>query len=86
MKEAVFILLVIAVLLGLTALRYRKQIAGVIGLARALKDARDMSAQSGDASSAAKVQLINCSKCGVWVPEQKALQVRGQPVCDACVR
>ena len=40
MRDAIFILFVIFVLFGLTALRYRKQIAGMIGVARMIKDAK----------------------------------------------
>lgn len=85
MKEAFFILLVIIALLGLTAVRYRKQIAGMIGLARALKDAKDAVAAGGAGrSQPASVQLVNCSKCGVWVPESKAVR-RGQGYfCAGC--
>ena len=84
MREGFFILLVILVLLGLTAVRYRKQIAGMIGLARALKDAKDAGVQERTTSEHASVQLVNCSKCGVWVPQDKALR-RGETfICTAC--
>jgi hypothetical protein len=85
MKEGFFILLVIFILLGLTAVRYRKQITGMIGLARALKDAKDNAAGGSQRQAApASVQLVNCSKCGVWVPENKASKRGSDYRCAAC--
>ena len=78
MREALFILFVTALLFGFTVIRYRKQIAGMIGFARMLKDAKGAAGQSEairgrDQSS---VQLVNCAKCGVWVPENKAMKLQ----------
>lgn len=77
MKEFFFILLVILVLLALTAVRYRKQIAGMIGLAKMLKEAKNAIPQ-GNAirGEKASVQLVNCAGCGVWVPQNKAIKRR----------
>ena len=83
MKEAVFILLVIAILLAITAVRYRKQITGFISFARAVKDAT-----SGDGAQRTindpkpGVQLVNCAKCGVWVPENKTVSRGGKSFCS----
>lgn len=75
MRETFFILFIVFVLFGLTAIRYRKQIAGMIGLAKMLKEAKD-SAIQGRSISAEKtsVQLVNCVKCGVWLPVDKAIK------------
>ncbi len=85
--EIIFILLVIAVLLGLTAIRYRKQISGIIGFARMLKEAKKGAIQSWDEREPAwaGVQLVHCAKCGVWVPESKAMKLRdGNSYCSDC--
>jgi len=88
MKEALFIMLVIGVLAALTAVRYRKQIAGMIGIAKMLKETtRSVAGRnkqvSGEANS---IPLVNCSKCGVWVPQGKAIKVRDVYYCsDACL-
>lgn len=85
MKEVFIILLVIGVLLGLTALRYRKQIAGVIGMARALKEVRRAAMTGRGVSPAADVKsktLVQCSTCGVWVPDGKAIRVRNADFCS----
>jgi len=78
MKEAFFIFLVIGLLAALTAVKYRKQISGMIGVARMLRDARAniTGAQTRVERSGVKsVPLVNCSKCGVWVPENRARKV-----------
>ncbi len=78
MREALFILVILVVLAALTAIRYRKQIAGMIGLARMLKEARQSIGQRSDAFPAEKpksIPLVNCSKCGVWIPQNKAIKV-----------
>lgn len=85
MREFVFILIVIGVLLALTALRYRKQIVGIIGVARALRDAsaRDLS-RNGRSDRVEAVRLVNCMKCGNWVPEDRARSIGGSMVCTKC--
>jgi hypothetical protein len=80
MKEALVILGVIAIILGLTAVRYRRQIAGVIQIWRSLKSAREqIKKQSGPVNEepVASGKLVNCAKCGTWVPENKAINLRG---------
>ena len=85
MKEGFVVLLVILVLLGLTAFRYRKQIKGLISVARMLKDVKEQAGQTRSVKGAQPgVQLVNCAKCGVWVPEQKALQRRDVFYCGDC--
>jgi hypothetical protein len=83
MKEIVFILFVVLILLALTALRYRKQIAGLIGVARMLKDVKDQVGQTNTLSAEQpSVQLVSCAKCGVWVPQNKALARGGKFYCS----
>ena len=81
MREAFIILLVIAILLALTAIRYRKQIASVIRIWRSLKAARDQIRERQQSSQpeppVAAGPLVNCAKCGTWVPEQRAIKLRG---------
>ena len=90
MREGFFILLVVFGLLALTALRYRKQIAGMIGLARMLKEAKENITSGSNtiqSDNSKSVALVNCSKCGVWVPQNKARKVGDIFFCsDECVR
>jgi len=85
MKEGFVILVVILILLALTALRYRKQISGVIGVARMLKKVKD-SAVAGKQikPEPTSVQLVSCAKCGVWVPQGKAIQRQQAFYCSDC--
>ena len=78
MREALFIFVIVLVLASLTAIRYRKQIAGMIGFARRLKDAKAGVGQHSRISSREpekSIPLVNCSKCGVWIPQNKAIKV-----------
>ncbi len=84
MREGIFILVVVLILLALTAVRYRKQISGVIGVARMLKDAKDQAHVAVNSKQPQpSVQLVNCGKCGVWVPEGKAVARHGIKYCSA---
>lgn len=81
-----FILFVAAILLGLTAIRYRRQIAGMIRVARLLKAAKGSPGLGSPIRSNEKgsVQLVNCTKCGVWVPQNKAIKQRNGYYCLNC--
>jgi len=81
MKEALVILIVIGVLLLLTAVRYRKQIAAGIQIWRSMKAVREkinqQSAKAVEPTPVNSGKLVNCAKCGTWVPESKAIKLRG---------
>ena|SRR5688572_6636224 len=88
MKEALVILVVIGVLLVLTAIRYRRQIAAGMQIWRSMKAMRDQfKQQTGKTVEAKPVdsgKLVNCSKCGTWVPEQRAIKLRdGSSFCSS---
>ncbi|HVF46532.1 MAG TPA: hypothetical protein VNA17_03100 [Pyrinomonadaceae bacterium] len=85
MREIFFILLVVFVILALTAIRYRKQIAGMIGLARMLRQAKRSAAervQTFPKEIQATNPLVNCSKCDIWVPQAKAVKFRDGFICS----
>ena len=85
MKEIVFILVVVLVLLALTAMRYRRQIANVIGVAKMLKDVKEQATvATKNRGEQPSVQLVSCAKCGVWVPQGKALQRQQSFYCSDC--
>jgi len=80
MREAIFILLVLLVLLGLTAYRYRRQIGVVMEFWRMTKSMRKMQRpDDGRIETKADVngKLVNCAKCGTWVPESRAIRLGG---------
>jgi hypothetical protein len=85
MKEGLFILFVIGILAALTAVKYRKQISGMIGFARMLKDAKSNLAagsQRPPSKTDQSIPLVNCIKCGVWVPQNKANKIRDGYICS----
>ena len=90
MREALFILVIVCVLAALTAIRYRKQISGMIGMARMLKEAKQNIAQ-GSANirrtEEKSIPLVNCSKCAVWIPQNKAIKAGDVFFCsDKCLQ
>lgn len=78
MKEALVILIVLLILAALTAYRYRKGLMAMLQLWRTLQSMRQMgrstknSIQDGPAAAG---PLVNCPKCGTWVPEEKAIKL-----------
>lgn len=84
MREFLFILVVVLILAALTAVKYRKQINGMIGFARMIKDARQNIAQDPTnirRTLEKSIPLVNCSKCGVWVPQAKARKIGDTYFC-----
>ena len=85
MREALVILLVLGIILVLTAVRYRKQIGAAIRIWQSLKSMKQQMSkqmnqrgdQGGPEIDAAAGPLVNCAKCGTWVPEQRAIKLRG---------
>ncbi len=92
MREALIILLVIAVLLCLTAFRYRRQILTVHKIWKMLRSARQFPSTETEndrepfiESGSNGGQLVNCSKCGDWVPEASAIKLGRAYFCTtAC--
>ena len=81
MREVIVILAVIAILLILTAVRYRKQIAAGVHIWRSMKAMRDQlnqrNAKAVEPTPVNSGKLVNCAKCGTWVPEERAIKLKG---------
>lgn len=77
MREALFILLIVGLLFAITAFRYRRQIQTVLGVWRMLSAARPnaRNRQVETDQSPSSGNLVNCAKCGTWVPEERAIRV-----------
>ncbi len=79
MREILFILLVILVLFAITAWRYRKQIMVGVNIWRQFKSmqeqVRGQNEKPIDAPKASNGNLVRCSKCGTWVPENSAVKL-----------
>ena len=77
MREFLIILLVIAVLFGLTAFRYRKQLFAFYRFWSALRQIQgnNKEAQINEPAADGNGQLVNCSKCGTWTPESTSIRL-----------
>jgi hypothetical protein len=78
MREALFILLVLLALAGLTVYRYRRQIRSALEFYRTVKTIRDRTRSSQTQipdEPAASGPLVHCQKCGTWVPEELAIRL-----------
>ncbi|MBX3282227.1 MAG: hypothetical protein KF756_07090 [Acidobacteria bacterium] len=77
MREAAFILFVLFLLFGLTALRYRKQIANILALGRTLKEMRarsDAELPREERQAAKALDLRSCAGCGTWIDMNTAIK------------
>lgn len=90
MREALIILAVLFILLALTAFKYRRQIKTIIGVSRAIRNAA-----TGGVAQQARIEeplhagkLVNCSKCGTWVPENNAIKFGAKTFfcTDSCLQ
>jgi hypothetical protein len=89
MREAIVILIVIAVLLALTAIKYRRQIVTLIGFYKQVQAIRSGLKNAPAGSSANKpldgIQLVKCERCGKWVSETQSVRNGSRIVCaDNC--
>ena len=78
MKEALFILAVLLVLAALTAYRYRRQISAVLEFIHQVKAIREGIKKPRERIAeepVSKGPLVNCQKCGSWVPEKRAIRL-----------
>jgi len=77
MREALFILIVLLVLFGLTAYRYRRQLRFALELWRTMKGVREIQSKSVRESfeePAPRGELVSCSKCGKWTPVNTSIK------------
>lgn len=86
MREAIFILLVLLVLLGLTAFRFRNHIWAVYKVWQALSSARELTDQASQQQipkNKAEEPLVKCVKCGTWVPKGRAIDLGSAVYCSS---
>ena len=78
MKEALLILVVLAVFAALTAYRYRRGIRAFLEFWRMLKAVRERNLspdQRAVEGSTGAGSLVNCPRCGKWISENEALRL-----------
>jgi hypothetical protein len=81
MKEAIFILLVVAVLFAISLIRYRRQITAAIRIYRLLKGQASGPAQINekikDKPESGATELVSCARCGRWVSRTDTVRMSG---------
>jgi len=81
MKEAVFILLVVAALLAISAVRYRRQITTAIRFYKLLrgqvKQPIENTRQVKEKAKSDDTELLSCARCGRWVSRSEAIRMSG---------
>ncbi|MGC2234664.1 MAG: hypothetical protein WA584_00700 [Pyrinomonadaceae bacterium] len=83
MTKFLVVLFILIVVFGLVALRYRKQIQMALYVLRMFRKMRQMSKapeekQIEKTESANDSQLVKCARCGTWIPQSKALNLRSK--------
>ncbi len=83
MTKILFILLILIVLFGLIALRYRRQIQTALYFWRMFRKMRQMGKSEPEnklenQESPKDAQLVRCAKCNTWFPQTKALNLRSK--------
>jgi hypothetical protein len=86
MREALIIFAVIALLVVLTAIKYRRQIVGLIGFYKTFKSMRDTIREGGNQRIMRDrhdgIELVKCARCGKWVSPSSAESLSGEVVCS----
>lgn len=74
------------VLILLTAFKYRRQIRSLLEVSKMLREAKQQVEvlSRTEKEKTAGVQLVQCSRCDVWIPKNRALNVGGVELCDKC--
>jgi hypothetical protein len=83
MTKILVILFILIVVSGLVALRYRKQIQMGLYVLRMFRKMRRMNSapeekQIEKTETTSDVQLVKCARCGKWIPQSKALNLRSK--------
>lgn len=76
MREIIFILFVVAILMAMTAIKYRRQIVTLITIWKQFQAMRVGLPTKSNAPKPIEpergIKLVNCSRCGKWIPENAA--------------
>lgn len=76
-----FILLILMLVFGLIALRYRKQIQTALDVWRMFRKMQEKPKAEKRIEKTANpidTQLVKCAKCGAWIPLTKAIYFRSK--------
>ena len=85
MREALIILFVVGLLIVLTAIKYRRQIVGLLGFYKTFKvmreSIRDNPTRPVIRDRQEGIELVKCSRCGKWISPSTAANDSGSLVC-----
>lgn len=87
----IILLILVAALIAVVAVRYRQQIKMAIYVYRMFRKMRQVGKtdekQIEKTETAADVALVRCAKCGTWTPQNNSLKLRsGSRYCStACL-
>jgi len=85
MRDALFILVVMVILLALTAIKYRRQVIAMVQFYKQVKAVQTKMNQTGIGRSQVDgdrgIQLIKCSRCQKWIPQTEAMGDVSKPMC-----
>jgi len=89
MREAFVILIAVAILAAMTAVKYRRQIVTMIRVYKQFQAVRQgiNSSRERVIREAPKngIQLVKCERCNKWIPQNTAMYLGGKPFCrDSC--
>jgi hypothetical protein len=89
MREAFVILVAVAILAALTAIKYRRQIVSLIGFYRQVQAMREGIKGTGGRTIREApdhgIQLVKCEGCNRWIPQTSAMVIGGKTFCrDKC--
>ena len=89
MIKVLFILFILLVVLGMVAIRYRKQVVMGIEVWKAFKKMRQAARppeKQVQAPENVNSPLVKCVKCGTWVPDANAIRLGSNKYCSgACI-
>ena len=84
MMKFLFLFACTLILLALIASRFRRQIANLAHLWRALKKMNSDRGEIRDAGASDDLRLIKCTVCGTWTPHDDSREMRnGVYYCSA---
>lgn len=82
MVKFLFIFILLLLLAGLFALRYRRHIQSAVYILQMFKKMRQMNKpqekQIIRAENLSDTELVRCAKCGTWTPQRNALNLRSK--------
>ena len=75
MIKFLFLLFLVITLLGIIALRFRRQILTAVEIWEGIKNPKNKEPLIDKKENSSSVPLIKCAKCEVWIPNTSAIKL-----------